>query len=316
MSSALVPRRRPLLAVALLLAPALLWLSALPARQPDDAKFPPELVKFVQHGKGPVFTPEKGRWDAKIRERGWILREQGVWKLWYTGYDGTQEGTRLLGYATSPDGIRWTRSPRNPLVRDHWVEDMMVIKDAGKYWMFAEGREDRAQLLVSDNGLDWKQLGRLDVRLTNGKPIPDGPYGTPTAWLEKGTWYLFYEREDKGVWLATSTDRKVWKNVQDEPVLSPGPGEYDRDLIALNQIIRHKGRYYAYYHGSSRTGPNAKLWSTAVATSADLIHWEKYPGNPLLPTALNRSSGIIVPDGDGYRLYTMHPEVYLYLPAK
>lgn len=295
---------------------ALLLVGVLRSAPPENEKFPPELVKFKLAQKAPVFTAEKGKWDARIRERGWILRENGIYKLWYTGYDGTAEGRRMLGYATSPDGIKWTRSPRNPLVRDHWVEDMMVVKDGGTYFMFAEGKNDRAQLLESTDGLSWKRIGRLDVRLKNGQPIPEGPYGTPTAWKENGVWYLFYERGDAGVWLATSRDRKVWKNVQDEPVLSPGPGAYDKDLIALNQIIKYKGRYYAYYHGSAKTGPSAKLWSTALATSTDLIHWEKYPGNPLFPVEENKSSGIVVPDGEHFRLYTMHPEVYLHVPGR
>jgi sucrose-6-phosphate hydrolase SacC (GH32 family) len=244
------------------------------------------------------------------------MREDGVYKLWYTGYDGTADGLRMLGYATSPDGITWTRHPRNPIYREHWVEDMMIVKHDGKYYMFAEGKEDRAQLLVSANGLDWARVGQLDIRRTDGKPISDGPYGTPTAWLENGTWHLFYERNDLGIWLATSKDVKVWKNVRDEPVLSPGPGEYDRDLIALNQIIKHKGRYYAYYHGSAKTGPKARWWSTAIATSTDLIHWEKYADNPLQPVAENKSSGIVVHDGESWRLYTMHPAVYLHVPPR
>jgi predicted GH43/DUF377 family glycosyl hydrolase len=244
------------------------------------------------------------------------MREDGIWKMWYTGYDGTKEGLRMLGYATSPDGIKWTRHRGNPLYREHWVEDMMIVKDGGKYYMFAEGRNDRAHMLTSDNGIDWKRAGLLDIRKKDGQPIPDGPYGTPTAWKEGDLWYLFYERGDQGIWLATSKDLKVWKHVQDEPVLSPGPGEYDKDLIALNQIIKHKGRYYAYYHGSAKTGPKAKMWSTNVATSTDLIHWEKYSGNPLQPIEQNKSSGILVHDGEKFRLYTMHPAVYLHVPAK
>ena len=106
------------------------------------------LVEFVPLRKEPVFAAgPKGAWDAKIRERGWILHEDGVYKLWYTGYDGTRDGLRMLGYATSPDGITWTRSPRNPLYRQHWVEDMMIVKDDGKYWMFAEGKDDLARSL-------------------------------------------------------------------------------------------------------------------------------------------------------------------------
>src|SRR5437867_3413569 len=100
---------------------AWLFLASFHAAFADD-RFPPELVRFSSSPKEPVFTSGgKGQWDEKIRERGWIMREDGVWKLWYTGCDGSAEGTRLLGYATSPDGIRWTRHPRNPLLREQWV---------------------------------------------------------------------------------------------------------------------------------------------------------------------------------------------------
>jgi hypothetical protein len=51
-----------------------------------------------------------------------------------------------------------------------------------------------------------------------------------------------------------------------------------------------------------------------VATSTDLVRWEKYPGNPLQPVAENKSSGIVVHDGEKFRLYTMHPAVYLHVP--
>lgn len=277
-------------------------------------KFPPELVRYVPYQKAPVFAAAgPGHWDARIRERGWIMRENGIYKLWYTGYLDKKGAVMHLGLATSSDGIHWARHPKNPLYSKHWVEDMMIVKHDSKYYMFAEGKDDLAQLLVSDDGLDWNRIGQLDVRLKNGKPIPPGPYGTPTAWRENDTWHLFYERGDLGIWLATSKDMKVWTNVQDEPVMSPGPGEHDKDLIAFNQIIKHKGRYYAYYHGSARTGSNAKMWSTNVATSTDLIHWDKYPGNPLQPVAQNKSSGIVVRDGKAFRLYTMHPAVYLHV---
>jgi len=314
-----IGRSRPTaIAVAGLLGLALL-LSLAPARQPqgEQVAFPPELVQFKPYQKEPVFAAgPKGAWDEKIRERGWILIENGQYKLWYTGYDGTKDGLRMLGYATSPDGVKWTRHPKNPIYKEHWVEDMMVVKDGGKYYMFAEGKDDLAQLLESDDGIAWQRVGQLDVRLKNGDKIPPGPYGTPTAWKENDTWYLFYERNDLGVWLATSKDMQVWRNVRDEPVLKPGPGAYDRDLIALNQVIKHQGRYYAYYHGSAKAGPNAKLWSTAIATSTDLLNWEKYPHNPLQPVAENKSSGIVVHDGQRFQLYTMHPAVYLHVPAK
>jgi type 1 glutamine amidotransferase/predicted GH43/DUF377 family glycosyl hydrolase len=303
-----------------MLANAVYWTAgrdpASDARAPAetiDLKFPPELVQFRAYPKNPVFAGEKGKWDAKIRERGWVLKDGKEWKLWYTGYDGTKEGQRLLGYATSPDGIAWTRWAKNPLVREHWVEDMCVVPHKGKYYMFAEGKGDQAHLLVSaDGAAEWTRLGSLDVRKRNGEPIPPGPYGTPTAWFDNGAWHLLYERSDLGIWLAKSKDMKTWPNVQDEPVMVPGPADYDKDLIAPNQIIKVRDRYYLYYHGSTRTGPNAKKWSTCLATSTDLIRWDRYPRNPLLPHTEDKSSGIVVHDGERYRLYTMHPEVHVH----
>lgn len=282
-------------------------------RKATSPKFPPELVQFTPYAKNPIFeSAGKGHWDEVIRERGWIVREGNLWKMWYTGYRRGPNRRLKLGYATSADGIHWKRYAKNPLYGKHWVEDMMVVKHRGKYLMFAEGLKDRAQLLMSGDGIKWKRVGQLDVRLTSGKPIPPGPYGTPTVWRENGVWNLFYERRDLGVWLAKSKDLKVWTNVQDEPVMVPGPGQYDKDLIAWNQVIKYKGRYYVYYHGSARSGPNKGKWCTCVATSTDLLHWEKYPRNPIQPIAQNKSSGILVQDGKRFRLYTMHPAVQLH----
>lgn len=157
------------------------------------AIFPAELVSFRPADKAPVFAAAgPGHWDVKIRERGWILHEADGWHLWYTGYDGTREGRKLLGYATSADGVEWKRHPDNPLVRDHWVEDMMVVKQGDTYYMFAEGEEDQAQLLTSPDRLHWTRVGTLDIRYTNGDRLTPGPFGTPTAWYEEGTWYLFF----------------------------------------------------------------------------------------------------------------------------
>ena len=49
---------------------------------------------------------------------------------------------------------------------------------------------------------------------------------------------------------------------------------------------------------------------------AAFLRWEKYSGNPLQPVAENKSSGIVVHDGEQWRLYTMHPAVYLHVPPR
>ena len=57
-----------------------------------------------------------------------------------------------------------------------------------------------------------------------------------------------------------------------------------------------------------------KGWSTNLARSMDLSSWAKFAGNPVIGD--NKSSGIFVPHGRGYRIYTMHDTVEVFEPAR
>ncbi|GAB3704594.1 hypothetical protein GCM10027592_36140 [Spirosoma flavus] len=279
----------------------------------EDPEFPDAIVNFTPYKNNPVFKGTgTSTWDENIRERGYILHEGDTYHLWYTGYKKGKGEPMQLGYATSPDGLNWTRYAGNPIHTETWVEDMSVIKVDGTYYMFAEGKGDIAHLLTSTDRIHWQERGPLNIHYVDGKPLSEGPFGTPAIWKEKDMWYLFYERKDEAVWLATSKDLKIWTNVQDEPVLKKGPDTYDSHAVAMNQIIRYKGHYYCYYHASAFK--DWREWSTNVAMSDDLIHWKKYSGNPIVGN--NCSSSILVPDGDTYRLYTMHPAVNVYFPKR
>lgn len=283
---------------------------------PQGDPFPKEMTRFIPYKNNPVF---KGSgletWDRSIRERGFILNDNGTFKMWYTGYNGPDSVIKYLGYATSSDGITWNRYDRNPVFTQKWTEDMFVFMEDKKYIMYAEGRNDVAHTLISDDGINWVEQGDIKILTTKGDTIP-GPYGTPAVWKENNLWYLFYERNDEAIWLAVSNNQKTWVNFQDEPVLKKGPDNYDSGAVAANQVLKFKGRYYMFYHGTSDASwaePGAaSLWTSNVAMSEDLYHWSKYPGNPIVEG--DHSSPILVPVGDKYRLYTMHPDVWLFLP--
>jgi hypothetical protein len=77
--------------------------------------------------------PDYPLWrNRPVRERGWIVRDGGTWHLWYTGSNRDQSPLRRLGHATSCDGLNWRRDVANPLVRDRWVEDVCVVRGAGR----------------------------------------------------------------------------------------------------------------------------------------------------------------------------------------
>lgn len=289
---------------------------SMPVALAQDDAFPAELVTFQPLTTNPVFTGNSTGWDKKIRERGWILQDGDTWRLWYTGYDPDEKPPMMrLGLATSTDGLSWTRSGSEPLLKDLWVEDMMVVEHNSQLWMFAEGLNDQAQLLTSTDGVHWERQGTLDVRLKDGTPIPAGPFGTPVAFLKDGVWHLYYERRDAGIWLATSTDLKTFTNISDTPIIVPGPDKYDELMIAMNQVVPYNNRYYAVLHGTG-TPEKPRQWCTYLATSTDLIHWTKFKGNPLLPIPENKSSGQLIPAGNGFRLYTMHDRVDVHVSHK
>jgi sucrose-6-phosphate hydrolase SacC (GH32 family) len=281
----------------------------------SSLEFATEMVEFVPYEHNPLFSGTKSdTWDRQIRERGFIMFDEGIYKMWYTGYEGDND-PKALGYATSDDGISWTRFSHNPVFSQKWTEDMFVMKHEGKYFMFAEGMNDVAHLLTSDDGIAWQEQGDLIILTVKGDTI-SGPYGTPSVFIDNGKWHLFYERNDEAIWLATSGDLITWTNIQDEPVLNKGPETYDKGAVALNQVIEFKGKYYMFYHGSDdaewATPGATSLWTSNVAVSDDLLHWVKYPGNPVVEG--DHSSPVMVYDGKGYRLYTMHDEVCVYFP--
>jgi hypothetical protein len=294
----------------------LLALVAVKARG-EGPVVPRELVAFGPPSAEPLFAGGGAdAWDRDLRERGWILRHRGCWHLWYTGSNPDRDPVRRLGHATSGDGLNWTRFA-GPLLPGRWVEDVCVARVGGPdgsgaetFRMVAEGEHDVAHLLASRDLLSWRPCGSLDIRLASGVAIPDGPRGTPTLWFDRGLWHLYYERRDEGVWLATSRDCRTFTNVSDEPVLGCGPDVYDRHGIAIDQIVRFDGRWYAYYHASP--DPARQTWQTCLAASDDLIRWEKWAGNPVMPVDPahpKRSSATLIHDGERLRLYTTHPDV-------
>tara|TARA_R110002049_G_scaffold28018_5_gene96669 strand:- start:21788 stop:22738 length:951 start_codon:yes stop_codon:yes gene_type:complete len=281
----------------------------------ENINFPSAMVNFAPIPENPVFQGSNtSTWDKNLRERGFILFEDDMYKMWYTGYNDSISPKRFLGLANSKDGIHWQRYSDKPIIPDIWVEDINICKYKSIYYMLAEGKNDVAHLLTSSDGLNWNSEGNLTILKVNGEPISTGPYGTPTIWIEGDKKYMFYERNDLGIWLATSEDFKTWTNVQDEPVLEMGPETYDSGAVAANQVLKYQGKYYMHYHGSSNPdwmNPEVTaLWTSNVAVSEDLVNWTKYANNPIVDG--DHSSNILVFNGNGYSLYTMHDKVWRY----
>lgn len=79
---------------------------------------------------------------------------------------------------------------------------------------------------------------------------------------------------------AMSTDLDRWTVLPD--ALVPGhPGEWDDLATWTGSVIERDGRWWMLYTGVCRD-EGGLLQRVGLATSADLVHWDKDPANPVL----------------------------------
>jgi hypothetical protein len=99
-----------------------------------------------------------GAWDAEKVGRPAVLLENGVYRMWY---DGTANGRRHVGLATSTDGVTFTRHPANPVFLDAGAVD---VKRVGGVYVMLREAGDGTWWATSDDGLCWRDRGRLFAR--------------------------------------------------------------------------------------------------------------------------------------------------------
>ena len=194
-------------------------------------------INWTKHPENPVIRlgPAES-WDSSILICEAVLfdREERVFKIWYVG--GTTGGVFGIGYATSPDGIHWTKYPGNPVIRvtEPWegrnIEGQSVLKTASGYKMWYASyhpRQDQASIgyATSPDGIHW------DKHPQNPIFVPDQPgrwdgysVDEPDIHYQDGIYQMWYKGWNRpmGVsWIgrATSVDGIHWERAPENPVL-------------------------------------------------------------------------------------------------
>jgi predicted GH43/DUF377 family glycosyl hydrolase len=128
----------------------------------------------------PVLSPSQ-TWEAAGIIAGDVISDSGVYKMWYTGLDNS--GVFRVGYATSPDGVAWTKHTGNPVLdvgtagswEDEDVVRPTIIKEGSTYHMWYRGYDgvtSRIGHATSPDGLTWTRDA--------ANPVLD--VGLPGAW--------------------------------------------------------------------------------------------------------------------------------------
>jgi len=133
-----------------------------------------------------------------------------LFRMWYSG--GEQYEPDSIGYATSPDGLTWTKHGNNPIFKPDpnfpWekqkVTACQVIQNGGWHWMFYIGFRDtdHAQIGLArsrDGITNWQRHpGNPIVRPGENQWDHDACY-KPFAIFDGAKWLLWYNGRHGGL---------------------------------------------------------------------------------------------------------------------
>jgi len=215
----------------------------------------------------PVIAPSgvEGAFNKCAVDCPFVFYHNDKFYMTYVGFDGKGYQTAL---AVSKDLINW-ETKRIILSRDE-ERGWDSVSIAGTW------------IIKNDNLFELPTLKKID-----------GKY-----WLVYHSYPGHgYEEGPAEIGLAWSDDDELLRwNRLDKPVFSWKDGiDWERGGLYKACIVENNGIYYMFYNAKNC---KKRLWTEQIglATSSDLIYWERYPSNPVLTITENNWDSRFVSD--------------------
>ncbi len=109
----------------------------------------------------------EGAWDSYGVHAGAIIKENGIFKMYYTGQSKANDpDNRKIGLATSLDGISWTKFPESVTDQINIIGySTHIIKVMGVYYLYY-GNHLQISVAKSSDGLNWKKIKNSIITAT------------------------------------------------------------------------------------------------------------------------------------------------------
>jgi uncharacterized repeat protein (TIGR01451 family) len=237
------------------------------------------VCNLVKYADNPVLSEgAESDWDEDDVWAPTVLKEEGVYRMWYTGDAGSDPFQ--IGLASSSDGVNWVRNPDNPVLSpsETWevqgVGGASVVSEGGMYRMWYAGFDNsgtgRIGYAVSPDGVTWaKYSGNpvLDVGALGG--WEDSEVIHPTVIRVDEVYHMWYEGHDgitARIGHATSSDGVTWLRDPDNPLLDTGLlGDWDWLHVRSPGVVAYGGSYLLMYSGE--TLPSASQIGYALSSN-------------------------------------------------
>ena len=271
-----------------------------------------------------VSRGSEGDWDSDVMRFPYVIEHKEQFHMFYEARAGIGESFLAIGYASSEDGVNWTKSEQNPILEGDGTgfdaqsvaRPVVLVGDDGTWIMYytgadSEEREAIGRAIASSSTGPWE---RMDDAV-----VESGPLG---AWdheliiadqiiqISEG-YRLYYSGRDASggsamIGLAESADGVTWKKFNDpsndetnelfaesDPILRNGSG-WDRSAAWTPNILASDGRWFMVYNAFGNLG---------AAFSDDGIHWRQFEANPFLRDSSLFHPFILARDDGTYWIY-------------
>ncbi len=206
------------------------------------------------------------------RESGWehevnrpvVVKRPDGYHMWFTGQ---ADGHSAIGYATSKDGVTWTRATRKPVLSPDqpWEKvavmcpDVLWDETTKIYRMWYSGGEqyepDAIGYATSADGKTWTKLSGNPVFRADPNHAWERYKVTACQVVHQGGWYdMFYigfrDVDHAQIGIARSRDgMSHWERLPANPIIRPGVNQWDADACYKPFAILDHGRWLLWYNG-------------------------------------------------------------------
>jgi predicted GH43/DUF377 family glycosyl hydrolase len=275
----------------------------------------PDGITWTKYSGNPVLDlGPPGSWEENMVTHPEVLYDGTIYHMWYSGYDSSD--IYRIGYATSMDGISWTKNPANPVIglgssvswEGRHVFSCTVFSDGTKFHMWYTGKDSahhyRIGYAISTDGVTWtKYLGNPVLDIGSSGSWDDNHVSAPMVIYYGNTYHMWYsgyysvyDGIDYKIGYAYSSDGISWTKYASNPVMDAGsPGSWD-DAGVLSPMVIFDGEiFHMWYRGWN--GVNCRI---GYARSLGVNTWMKVPDSPVLDLG---------PPGSWEDIYVTHPSV-------
>ncbi|MCX6141668.1 MAG: hypothetical protein NTZ35_00465 [Ignavibacteriales bacterium] len=243
-------------------------------------------VKWQMHPGNPVLMQTPDSWDSDhyYVHDPVVLKVNGVYHMWYSSgingsVSGNGEDTFWIAYATSPDGINWTKygTVVNPGPPGSWMDmgpdSPSVIYDGGIFKMWFSGAKHPRMYM---NGIGYATSTDGKTWDVDPRPVVSSSIGrtwNPTV-VKKGDLYYLYTGVTSSmteysydIVLLTSADGRNWLN-RGKVLAARQEVSWESAGISPCEVIYDENRFKMFY-----TGFVGHTCSIGYAESVEGLNW-------------------------------------------